>query len=543
MIRICIFVSVTLSLLFVVFVISRENYNTLLKRLPLNNKNRDYIVNKKNNLQEFGHSLRKYLDVLIGPMVLGATAYIMHAIVSWGVSQLQKNHGESDNQINVDVSLKLQRDVDKRVLNLEERISHLEHHYSLLYTESTITEDHLKEESSDSKSAVLQISMENMYLTNKLNSYIMQSTSDLQLHSPCSFSAEPLRIYEIDPSNYTLRTQQNPTKNRVRYTNSATWQFDNIAVPLNDSNRDTKSIESKDVPVHRSINDSEILLSVTELEATDSTALNKSSNNCMGKPDDSENQSNQNDVLEGLTDNKESNSKQIQKDELSCRRSSREKYCKTSPHDKFENLVNDFLDNEQCTTLLQDASENKSRITVMANANKEHDLLSNTQSGERSSDTLMIVDAICQVEIDVVSSDIEIDKICNLSTDTQHRKNAPVLEDRNKDLNDMDTVNSKPDSDNITERGRTNQRRCISHYQKRRKETYANNNPRIRCGEDSIGGKPSKTQNITESLDKPPIETAMSVRNGPNRKNKQSIAGNNNVRVVSERQHKQKSKI
>lgn len=507
MIRICTLVSVILLLLFVICVKNGENYNTLLNKLSLNNKNRDENVNKKNKLQEFGHSVRKYVDVLIGPMVLGATVYIMHAIVGWGVSQLHKKHGESENQINVDVSLTLQRDVDKRVLNLEKRISHLEHHYSLLSTESIITEDHLKEEYSHSKSALLQISMENIYQTNKLNSNIMQSTSDL--HSPCSFSVEPLRIFEIDSSNYTLRPQQNSTKNRVRYTNKGTQQFDCIAVILNDSSRDMKSIDSTDI--HKSINDSEILLSITDLEVTSTTVLNKSSNNCTGKPDYPENQSNKNqdDFLERFTVNKhkqKNNSKQIQKD-ASCRKTSREKYCKPLPDEKLE----------QCTTLLQDESEQNSRITVMASDKKEHDLLSNSQLSKRSSETV-IVDDICQVEIDVVSSDIEINKICNLSSDTKHENNDLILEDRNKHLNNIGAGNSKPDSDNFTGRGRTNQRRCISHYQKRYKEKYASSNPRLSCKEDSIERKSTETHNKTGSHDTPSIETVMPERSGPNRK-------------------------
>lgn len=536
MIRICTLVSVILLLLFFVCVKNGENYNTLLNKLLLNNKNWDENVNKKNKLQEFGHSLRKYVDVLIGPMVLGATIYIMHAIVSWGVSQLHKKHGESENQINVDVSLTLQRDVDKRVLNLEKRISHLEHHYSLVSTESILTEDHLKEEYSHSKSALLQISME------KLNSNIMQSTSDL--HSPCSFSEEPLRIFEIDSSNYTLRPQQNSTKNTVRYTNKGTRQFDCIAVTLNDPSRDMKFIESTDI--HKSINDSEILLSITDLEVTNTTVLNKSSNNCTGKTDYSENQSNQNqdDFLERFTVNKHkqnNNSKQIATAaDASCRKTSREKYCKPLPEEKLEYLVNDFLDSEQCTTLLQDESERNSRITVMASDKKEHNLLSNSQLNKKSSETL-IVDAICQVEIDVLSSDIEINKICNLSSDTKHENNALVLEDRNKHLNNIGAGHSKPDSDNSTGRGRTNQRRCISHYQKRYKEKYASNNPKLSCKEDSIERKSSETHNKTGSLDKPSIETVMPERNGPNRR-KQSIAANNNIKIISDGQHNKKNK-
>lgn len=536
MIRICTLVSVILLLLFFVSVKNGENYNTLLNKLLLNNKNWDENVNKKNKLQEFGHSLRKYVDVLIGPMVLGATVYIMHAIVGWGVSQLHKKHGESESQINVDVSLTLQRDVDKRVLNLEKRISHLEHHYSLVSTESILTEDHLKEEYSHSESALLQISME------KLNSNIMQSTSDL--HSPCSFSVEPLRIFEIDSSNYTLRPQQNSTKNTVSYTNKGTRQFDCTAVILNDSGRDMKSIES--TGIHKSINDSEILLSITDLEVTNTTVLNKFSNNCTGKPDYSKNQSNQNqdDFLEIFTVNKhkqKNNSKQIATAaDASCRKTSREKYCKPLPEEKLEYLVNGFLDSEQCTTLLKDESEQSSRITVMASDKKEHDLLSNSQLNKRSSETL-IVDAICQVEIDVLSSDIEINKVCNLSSDTKHENNAPVLEDRNKHLNNIGEGNSKPDSDNSTRRGRTNQRRCISHYQKRYKEKYASNNPRLSCMEDSIERKSSETHIKTGFLDKPLIGTVMPERNGPIER-KQSIAANNNVKVISNGQHNKKNK-
>lgn len=534
MIRTCTLISVILLLLFFVCVKNGENYNNLLNKLLLNNKNWDENVNKKSKLQEFGHSLRKYVDVLIGPMVLGATVYILHAIVGWGVSQLHKKHGESENQINVDVSLTLQRDVDKRVLNLEKRISHLEHHYSLVSTESIITEDHLKEEYSHSKSALLQISME------KLNSNIMQSTSDL--HSPCSFSVEPLRIFEIDSSNYTLRPQKNSKKNTVRYTNKGTRQFDCIAVTLNDSSRDMKSTESTDI--HKSINDSEILLSITDLEVTNTTVLNKSSNNCTGKPDYSENQSNQNqdDFLDRFTVNKhkqKNNSKQIQKND-SCRKTSREKYCKPLPDEKLEYLVNGFLDSEQRTTLLQDESEQNSRITVMASDKKEHDLLSKSQSSKRSSETL-IVDAICQVEIDVVSSDIETNKFCNLFSDTKHENNTPVPEDRNRNLNDIGAGNSKPDSDNSTGRGRTNQRRCISHYQKRYKEKYASNNPMLSFKENSIERKSSETHSKTGFLDKPSIETVMPERNGPIEK-KQSIAANNNVKVISKGQHNKKNK-
>lgn len=540
MIQICSLVSVILLILFFVCVKNGENYNTLLNKLLLNNKNWDENVNKKNKLQEFCHSLRKYVDVLIGPMVIGATVYIMHAIVGWGLSQLHKKHGESENQINVDVSLTLQRDVDKRVLNLEKRISHLEHHCSLVSMESIITEDHFKEEYSHSKSALLQISMENIYQTNKLNGNIMLSTSDL--HNPCSFSVEPLRIFEIDSSNYTRRPQQNSTKNTVRYTNKGTRQFDCMAVTLNDSNRDMKSIESTDI--HQSINDSEILLSITDLEVTNTTVLNKSSNNCTGKPNYPENQSNQNqdDFLERFTVNKhkqKNNSKQIQKD-ANCRKTSLEKYCKPLPDEKLEYLVNGFLDSEQCTTLLQDESEQNSRIKVMASDKKEHDLLSNSQLSTKSSDTL-IVDAICQVEIDVLSSDIEINKICNLSSDTKHENNAPVLENRNKHVNNIGAGNSKPDSDNSTGRGRTNQRRCISHYQKRYKEKYASNNPRLSCKEDSIEIKSSETHNKTGSLAKPSIETVLPERNGPNRK-KQSIAANNNIKFISDGQHSKKNK-
>lgn len=533
-------VLVVLSLLFFVCVINGENYKTLLHILSLNKKNRDGIANKKNKLLEFGYSLRKYSDVLIGPIVLGTTAYIMHAIVYWSLSKLQKKHGESNNQMNnIDESLKLQCDVDKRVLNLEERISNLEQHYSLVSTESILTEYLSREKYSNSKSAILQMSMDNMYQTNKLNSYISQSTSDL--HSPCSFSVEPLRIYEIEPSSY--RTLQNPAKNRVRYIDNDTWKFDSVAITNNDSNNDMKSIGSTDI--HKSTDNSETLLSVTELEATDSIVLNKFSNHCKSKPDYSENQSNQNDFLEEFTASRKINSKHTQKDDHSRRKTSREKYCKTLPNKKLEYHVNSFLDSEQYKPFSQDASENKSKITVMANDNKEHDLLSSTQSGERSSDTTLIVDAICQVEIDVVSSDIEMDKICNFATDTKHVMNDSVLVDQNKRvINEIDAVNLKPDSNHSTGRGRTNQRRCISHYQQRRKERYANDNPRISCEKDSIGGKPSETQteNITGPLEKPSIETGIPDSNSQNSTNKPSKAANNNVKVVSERQNKRKNK-